>query len=158
MIISYLQLFICHRLRPVELPPFELLHGGRRDENDERHQIRILQDPQTLRVQIEDADLLGEDDRTNGLERGPWKRKTCFHSNFNTWSDHVVSLSLSLWKTFLRLVKFQPHGLALTVVRLFVFAMLDESSREDILLERLTVDEVIVLAVDLVGTFEPGGV
>lgn len=155
MIISHLQLFIGHRLRPVELPPFELFHGGRRDENDERHQIRILQNLQTLRVQIEDADLLGEDDRTDGLERGPWKRKTCFQnlSNFNTWS-----LSLSLWKTFLRLVKFQPHGLALTVVRLFIFAMLDESSREDILLERLTVDEVIVLAVDLVGTFEPGGV
>ena len=138
MIISYLQLFICHRLRPVELPPFELFHGGRRDENDERHQIRILQNLQTLRVQIEDADLLGEDDRTNGLERGPWKRKK--------------------FKRFQLLSNFNTCSLFLTVVRLFVFAMLDESSREDILLERLTVDEVIVLAVDLVGTFEPGGV
>ena len=70
MIISHLQLFVCHRLRPVELPPFELFHGGRRYEDDERHQIRVLQNPQTLRVQIEDADLLGEDDRTDGLERG----------------------------------------------------------------------------------------
>lgn len=65
-----LQLLVVGRLRALQLPPLELLQRGRRHEHDEGHEVGGLEDAQALRVQVEHADPLGEDDGADGLEGG----------------------------------------------------------------------------------------
>ena len=47
----------------------ELVEGRRGDEDDEGHQIGILEDLQRLRVQVEDAELAGVDHGADGVHR-----------------------------------------------------------------------------------------
>ena len=65
-----LQLLVVGRLGALQLPPLQLLQRRRRHEHDEGHQVRGLEDAQALRVEVEHADPLREDDGADGLEGG----------------------------------------------------------------------------------------
>ena len=104
-----LQFFVVIRLGTLQFPSPEFFQRRGRNENDEGHQIGLLEDFQRLRVEIEYADLLRVNDGSDGLEAG-------------------------------------------AVIGFLVFSVLHKFSVKNVLLELRTGYEVVVLAVNLIGT------